>query len=200
MGSRERKIMALHKLFLEKKATKKNVGNSMSTTYSFDPKKGVLTLFWKSRKFYECKAKLGEAFVVNCDGGKPKVHRIKLPQQKEDLLMWLFDFSKECRAHSKKEFELLLERERNRNSWKYYKEFWVQGNKFQFVLCNRSDCNGVYHMAAYVAPDIEKDDVLGAMKMYGEIRGIYYPINFVKKILKSRFGISEEEVLEKYFF
>ncbi len=191
--------MALQKIFLTKAAHQEQVGNSMSTTYCFDPKRSVLTLFWKEEKCFQCTAHLGDAFVVECYGSAPVAKKMKLPHKNADLLMWLCNFSKDCRAHSLEEFERILKVQRQCYDWWNYHEFRVEGDKFRFVLCNRSDCGGVYHIAAYVEEGIDPETVKEALEAYSKIRWIYYPKEFVKKILKDRFGISEEEVKDSYF-
>lgn len=188
--------MAEQKLFLEKKAHLETVGNSMSTTYCFDPKRECLTVFWKEEKIYQCKARLGDAFVVDCWGGTPKVHKLKLPHRNADLLMWLFSFSKSLRTHSMADFEELLDHQREQYAWWNYSEDLVKDEKFAFALCNRSDCGGVHHIAAYVADDLSKEEVIEVLRGYRKIRFLYYPEYFIKKVLKNRFGITEAEVEE----
>lgn len=192
--------MALQKLFLEKKAHQEKVGSSMSTRYCFDPKRNILTLFWKGEKCFQCEAKLGDAFVVNCSGSKPQAKHLQLPRGNADLLMWLFNFSKEIRSYSREEFEKILSKQRYLCDWWAYCEREAVGDKFHFVLSNRQDCGGECHIAAYVSDDICRDDVLEALEKYSKIRGMYYPKSFVKKVLKDRFSISEEEVKDEYFF
>lgn len=189
--------MALQKLFLTETAHQAQVGNSMSTTYCFDPKRESLTIFWKDQKVCQCKAELGDAFLVNCNGSEPVVNKLRLPHKNSDLIMWLLSFSKECRAHSQEEFDQLLSCQRKEYDWgKAYCESEATGEKFRFVLCNRSDCAGANHIAAFVSDDIGKEDVLEMLKKYCEIRWIYYPESFVQKVLQDRFGISEQEFWE----
>lgn len=195
-GSRERNSMALQKLFLTEKVHQERVGNSMSTTYCFDPKRETLTIFWKDQKVCQCKAQLGDAFVVNCNGSEPVVNKLRLPHKNSDLIMWLLSFSKECRTHSQEEFDQLLACQRKEYDWWAYRESEVTGENFRFVLCNRSDCGGVNHIAAFVSDDIGKKEALEMLKKYSEIRWIYYPESFVQKVLQDRFGISEQEFQE----
>lgn len=199
-GSRERKIMALQRLYITKNAYREQVGNSQSTTYAFDTDHLLLTLFWKGRKVHQRKACLGEAYVVKCDGSEPTVSKLKLPQKNSDLIMWLLSFSKECRAYSREEFRKKLTHQRIVYNWWDYKESNATGEKFDFVLCNRCNCSGANHIAAFVSDDIGKEDVLEMLKKFCEIRWIYYPESFVQKVLQDRFGISEQEFQEANLF
>lgn len=192
--------MALQKLFLTETAHQAQVGNSMSTTYSFDTEREKLTVFWRGQKVCERKAKMGDAFVVKCFGSEPTVSKMKLPHRNSDLIMWLLSFPKDCRAYSQEEFDQLFFEQRDIYDWSNYREWQVKGEKFEFILCNRPDCGGVHHMEAFVSDDITKEDVLEMLRKYKAIRGIYYPESFVKKVLQDRFGISEEEVDEQNIF
>lgn len=186
--------MANQKLFLTKKTHHELVGNSMSTSYCFDPKRNCLTVFWKDEKVFQGIAHLGDVFVVNCYGGKPKVNKLKMPKRKSDILMWLFSFNKEARAHSTDEFNELLAEARHHNDFWNYREYTVNEELYKFVLCSRPDCGGVLHIAAYVSDEISKQDIIQMFNDYQKIRFLYYPISFIRNVLKESFGFSEDEL------
>lgn len=109
--------MANQKLFIEKTTMEAaRVGNSMSTTYTYDGSR--LTLFWRNRKVAErIGVKAGDAFIVRCDGSEPTISKLKVPHKNDDLLMWLLSFSKEDRAYSAESYQELLAQRREEYDW-----------------------------------------------------------------------------------
>ena len=187
--------MANQRLFINETAHMVRVGNSMSTKYCYN-KKGQLTIFWKGEKVAErFGVKPGDAFIVSCDGYEPELHKLKLPHRNDDLLMWLLSFNKEERAYSAEEYTSLLDRQRSNYGWWNYRESGCSGDGYAFTLCNRSDCGGVYHIAAFVdGRKINRDFVKEVFRKFP--RFIYWPQSFVEKILRDRFGFDSLDLAE----
>ena len=169
------------------------VGNAMSTMYCYN-QKGQLTIFWKGKKVAErTGVKSGDAFIVSCDGGKPELHKLRVPHRNEDLLMWLLSFGKENRTYSEEKYVQLFSERRCQNYWSMYSDWTIEGPGYAFALCNRPDCGGVIHMAAYV--DRNKVDKAMVREVFLKWeRGIYWPRDFVENILKERFGFTKTEL------
>ena len=171
------------------------VGNSMSTTYSYDGDK--LTLFWKGRKITErTGVKYGDAFIVHCDGSEPTISKLKVPHRNNDLLMWLLSFNKDNRAYNGATYQDLLAQQREENDWWGYRDWGIEGKGYAFTLCNRSDCGGVHHIAAFI--DRKVDKALIKEVLQGWERGLYWPQDFVERLLKKRFGFTDVELSEIY--
>lgn len=186
--------MANQKLFIEKTTMEAaRVGNSMSTTYTYDG--GRLTLFWRNRKVTErIGVKAGDAFIVRCDGSEPTLSKLKVPHRNDDLLMWLLSFSKEDRAYSAESYQELLAQRREEYDWWGYQDSEYKGDGYAFTLCNRSDCGGVHHIASFVDRKVDKELVKEVFLKWG--RGIYWPRVFVERILRDRFGFTDCDLEE----
>jgi hypothetical protein len=192
--------MATQKVFIENtNGTRMAVGNSMSTTYTYNPGTKTLKVFWKRGEPVVLQnVTEGEPIWVNCWGGIPELKRVKLPRRKADCLAWLMDFSKETRTHSKEEYENLLERQRESYDWWNYQEYTRSNEGWSLTLCNRSDCGGVHHIACYISDEAaeNKDAVKTILKAWSELRWMYYPKEFVKGVLRDRFGFTESDLEE----
>ena len=193
--------MSSHKLFVENTNGKKKViGNSMSTTYLYDPKRKTLKVFWK----YGSVIKLnnvneGDPIWVGCWGDAPEVRRVRLPRRKADCLAWLLDFPKETRTHSEEEYEDLLRRQRVFYGWWNYEEYTSrERGRWAITLCNRSDCGGVYHVACFISDEAaeDKDSVKNILEAWSRLRWMYFPKTFVCNVLRKHFGFSEADLEE----
>ena len=192
--------MATHKIFAnDTHGERLVVGNSFSTTYTYDASSQTLKVYWKRNLpvVLENVAE-GELIWVSCWGGMPKVKRAKLPRRKADALAWIMDFPKEVRAHSKEEYARLLEKQREEYSWWGYSEYTREGDGWAITLCNRPDCGGVFHIACYISEETaeDKDAVKEILKAWSELRWMYYPKAFVSKVLREKFGFSESDLEE----
>ena len=191
--------MATQKIFVQgTKGERRAVGNSMSTTYSYDVSTMTLRVFWKRGKPVVLEGVTeGEPIWVNCWGGVPEVKRIKLPRRKADCLAWLMDFSKEVRTHSMEEYEDLLGHQRKSYDWWNYQEYSrTDEGKYALTLCNRSDCGGVHHIACFISDEAAEDKsaVKDILKAWSELRWMYYPKAFVSRVLRDRFGFTEKDL------
>ncbi len=176
-----------------------NVGNAMSTTYTYNPETKVLKVFWKrGEPVVMQNVAEGELIWVNCNGSIPDVKRAKLPRRKADCLAWLLDFPKETRVHSKEEYENLLDRQREECYWWNYQEYACNDERWGITLCNRPDCGGVCHIACFIsdAAAENKETVKQILKAWDEIRWMYFPKDFVQGVLRDRFGFSEFDLQE----
>lgn len=182
--------MANQRLFIEANVHQGKVGNSMSTTYACNG--NILTLFWKGQKVAErTGVKVGDAFIVHCNGSEPTISKLKVPHRNDDLLMWLLSFDKENRAYSADEYRQLLEQQRKEYNWQGYHEASIEGKGYAFTLCNRPDCGGAHHIAAYVR-GANKAMVKEVFQKCGH--GLHWPQDFIDSLLKKRFNFSNAEL------
>ena len=192
--------MATQRLYLyEKNNEAKKLGNSMSTSYKFDGQE--LTVYWKG-KMKSTKANKGEAFVIKCNGGIPEIAKLKLPKNNHKLLMWLCSFYSENSATTLEQFESVIEKKRSEFSWWNYHEYCAEKmGEYSMVLCNRPDCGGEHHVAAYIDGrlPLTGEKVTEILNAYYEIRWSYIPVAFVKAVLKRRFQMNDLD-LEKIHF
>lgn len=152
--------MALHKLFLESNVENERVGNSMSTTYTFDG--NSLVIYWRDQEVYKRPAKLGDAYAVGCNGGADiSVSPLRLPNGKEATIMWLCDFPKLNRAFTDNEYQRILEQERQSKHWWGYRERSRSGNGWAFTICNRPDCGGWYPLVMYIERGTTNETLMG---------------------------------------
>ena len=174
--------MANHKLFITKNIQEGNVGSSMSTTYSFD--NGILTLFWKGRTVLTQPAKVGDAYMVRCNGDIPKIIPLALPHSDEEKVMWLCGYNKYCRALSREQYEEVLAKNREARNWWNYREYTRSGDGWVVTLCNRPDFGGVHHVVAYIEKGASKATLKEFLYGYLELRWFYFPKEFVQHVLK----------------
>lgn len=186
--------MANQRLFLEEIVTMERVGNSMSTMYSWDGK--ILTIYWKN-KIQKKAAKAGDAFVIACNGGEPEVFPLTAPKGREALVMWLCGFNKPDRAFNEEDYTALIkERRRLYNFWNYQESIvGDMENGWEYRVCNRSDCGGIYHLGAYIKPGIS-DEGLKAFIAANSGGGFRFPKKFMENKLKS---INLDINLDKWF-
>ena len=129
--------MSNWRLFITENSQVGNVGNSVSTKYSFSD--GELTLFWRGRKVLTQPAKIGDAYLIVCNGDTPKISPLALPRGREEKVMWLCGFNKCCRTLSYEKYEEILEKNREMHPWWGYTEYTRSGNGWAVTLCNQSD-------------------------------------------------------------
>lgn len=182
--------MANQKLFIEANVCNGKVGNSMSTTYTYDG--NTLTLFRKGRKVIEkTGVKVGDAFIVKCNGSEPTICKLRVPHRNDDLLMWLLSFDKENRAYSADEYQQLLKQQRERHDQSKCHECSIEGKGYAFTLCSYPDCNGTHRIAAYVH-GANKAMVKEIFQKCG--RGLHWPQDFIDGLSKKRFNFSNAEL------
>lgn len=185
--------MATQKIFVkDTNGEAVRVGNSMSTTYVYSAETRTLKVFWKSESVTMENVIEGELIWVNCWGGVPEVKRVKLPRRKADCLAWLLDFPKAVRTHSEEEYADLLEKQREEYDWWNYREYTRKDDGWALALCNRPDCGGVHHIACMITDTAasDKETVKAILRAWSELRWMYYPKEFVKGVLRDRFGFT----------
>ncbi len=185
------------------KGTPAKVGNSVDTTYLYNPEKRVLKVFWKRGGPVVLEnVSEGEPVWVNCWGGIPQIGHAKLPNGKIDCLAWLLGFPKATRVRHRKNYRDLLIRQRYSYRWDHYEEYVRYDNGWSLVLCNRPDCDGVRYVACYISKYAanNKDIVKDIFKAWSELRGLPRPKAFVQATLRERFDFSEADLqdLEGY--
>lgn len=182
--------MANHKIFINNEVEKpERVGSSISTEYTYQ--NSILTVYWRGQKVFAVPANYGDAFVVKCNGTRPKVSPLVLPQSNVDKAMWLCSFPKSTRAHSRAEYEKVLSFQREKYQWKWYNEYTRTGEGWAVTLCDRKESSGVYHIAMYIDCNATIDTIKEAIVGFYKIRGFfYYPDEFVHKVLVE-LGIGE---------
>ncbi len=190
--------MTTQKIFIrETNGERIAVGSSMSTTYSYDASTMTLKVFWKRGEpvVLENVAE-DEPIWVNCRGGVPEVKRIKLPRREADCLAWLLDFPKAVRAHSKEEYTNLLEIQRGSYGWWGYLGYSRTGNGWAIALSYRPDCGDVHRIACFISDEAatDKGAVKDMLKVWSELRRMYYPKAFVSKVLRNIFGFTENDL------
>lgn len=173
--------MANQRLFITEDSQEGNVGSSMSTTYSFD--NGTLTLFWKGKTVLVQPAKVGDAYLVKCNGDIPKIMPLALPHGNEEKVMWLCGFNKYCRALSHEKYEEVLAKNRAARYWWNYREYTQSGDGWVVTLCNRPDCGGVHQVVAYIEKGASKATLKEFLEGYLRLRWFYFPKPFVQKVL-----------------
>lgn len=114
-----------------------------------------------------------------------------IPHRNDDLLMWLIGFNKETRAHSESEYEDLLSQRKSEYRWWGYRDWTTADEGFKFSQCNRSDCGGHYNLAAWVQTPMTKELVKRVLRA---MRGVMFPETFTKKLLRDRFGFTDEDL------
>lgn len=187
--------MATQRLYLGEVPVKMaQVGNSMSTYYSYWPEKKILEIYWKERVVTRCRALPGDAFVVICNGGEPIVNKLGIPYRKVDIIAWLLSYYQQSRAYTLEGYENLMKTRRKSFWWWGYEDWEIRGENYIFALCNRQDCGGVFHIACYVNPKITKKEMIELFNHFE--RGFYYPSYFVKEILKKRLNFTDAEIAQ----
>jgi hypothetical protein len=180
--------MASHNIFIGgQEVYDKPLGINSSYTYA----DGSLRIYNKGRVVYFLEAKEGDAFVVICDKGKAFLKKMVPPQRKGALIAWLLRFNKDNRASSVGEYKRKLPVERQRHYWENYQEQEYKSDGYIFTLCNSRIDNYTRNVAGFFSDAITKKEILGLVN-----RMNHHPEWYIKKILKERFGISEEEFEE----
>lgn len=133
--------MATHRMQLGASAEKAQVGNAMSTSYSWDSETREFVIFWKYEKPVTVKIPSGIKYVqVRCGGGIPSVIPMQMPKNKVAQVAWENGFYGGMRIPKKEEIDILknsFEASYFSNSARRdgheYKQYRVQGPGYCFV-------------------------------------------------------------------
>lgn len=185
--------MATHKIFIGNySVTKQKVGNARSVEYSYDYNKYILEIFWRDECVFSKESVMpGDAFYVQCDGDKPIVDSLHLPEHPSDLLMFILGFGKGKRSHNKRTFKAALGRERLAQAGDDRVEYYFNGRHYDFRYYK--DPKGkIYHLSAFIACALSRDEYLEILSEWPyEIR---YPRVFLRKIFTTNFKLSDKDV------
>lgn len=180
--------MAKHRIYLTENFEKTHLGNSKSTSYSFDGQ--TLRISWDFGKFIEIKAKVGDAFIVNCNGSLPTITKLKVPQRKVDKIAWILGFPKELRTYSYEDYKELIKKNNKLNDWDGYNYWEVQNEFYAYAICNQQNSDKLKNLAIYISPDIPNSDIVS---LISEIKCKQYPKKWVKLFIKNNLNLSLEE-------
>ena len=177
--------MATHYIFIaDEKEIHQNVGKN--TCYEYTD--GILDVYNKGRLIYSWEAQKGDAFVAMCEKGKVILRRMLPPQRKGALIAWLLNFQKHNRADSLEEYEMKLQKYRQRYEWYGYKEWQYRSWGYVFTLCNSPYSDEPRNVAAFVSDAVTKAEVLELIPFMK-----YHPDWYTQKLLLERFRITKEE-------
>lgn len=172
--------MALHQIFLTETTEKKHVGNSISTTYSFDGE--TLKVFWKDNKPIKRKAKIGDVFNINCTGKLPQVSKQVLPTKKTDVIGWLLGFSKVRRARSYEEYKKKLN---TLTTWEH------QTKNYSYAMYKRPNKKALCRLAIFISEDITKDEIIELIEQFPNSS---YPRKWAEIILETHLNFTKDEI------
>lgn len=121
--------MATHRLFLDSTpAGDENIGNSMSTSYSWLPEVRKLWVTWKNES-KQFDVPTGIEFVsVRCDGGFPRVTMMTPPTDPVAYVAWRHKFYKGKRVNDRKIINTAAEEAKRVNGFAWI----VEGEGFLF--------------------------------------------------------------------
>lgn len=174
--------------FVERKTIKKDCWYSYFDEYGMN----ILQVYKGHELVYEREAKLGAAFEVIDRGKNPFVTPMVPPRGNGNIIGWLLGFSKRERAASCEEYRSLLNQKYTDHSLVRGVEHTISAVRFEFakyVLLDEED-SSTHNLACWVDENITKKEILHLVPMF------VYPKYYVKKVLKEKFDISDEEVEE----
>ena len=187
--------MATHKIFIGNySVTKHKVGNARTTEYSYDSEEQILEIFWRDECiFSKSNVEPGDAFIVACNGDKPKVDIMHLPFRLDDSTMFLLGFDSGKRRHNKRAFGSTLGQNRIKLAAGDREEYYFDGKHYEFRYLKDSK-GRIYHLAALIEKGITKSEYYEILTEWPY--DIRYPRYFVKKLLVTRFNFSDKEIRE----
>lgn len=144
--------MATHRVFLGSSVEKQNVGNSMSTNYSWNSETRNFTIFWKYEKPVVNIIPSGIKFVqVRCGGGIPSVIPMYPPKGKVAQIGWENRFYAKMRVASKAEIDFIKESKEASyfsnpasKTGVEFKQYRVEGLGYCFVYSPGNAMGGKY--------------------------------------------------------
>lgn len=181
--------MAQHKIYLSDVVEKTKLGNSMSTSYSYDGE--TLTIYWNRGKKVERPAELGDAFIVTCNGKLPKLQRLRSPFQKVDKIAWILGFSRDTRTYSYEDYKQLLIENERRNKGTGYRDWEVQSEFYAYADCTQKDSDKLKHLAIWIAPNIPNKEIVS---LISQIQCKLYPAKWAEYFLRDQLGLTQDEI------
>lgn len=159
---------------------------------------GELTVFMKGQEcFVQHGVELGEMYALYNGPSGCSLEKVKMPQYRDNLLMWMFSYDRENRAITRDKYERVLAAQRKKfEDLPGKREATLEGAGYAFTTFDLGAGNMV-RAAAYVDQYLVVTRGL-VMKVIKEFKGgILLPREYVyEKILKRRFGLTEEDLRE----
>ena len=187
--------MSKHKIYIGKSSISKvRLGDARSTDYSYDATTKTLTIYWQGEEVASWEnAVVGDAFIVTCDGGAPKLDKMHFPKKPDDFLMYILGFGNGMRCHDWDSYNEALEIQRKAkliNGRKEY-EFSTEDDRYVFSFCE--DHKGrIFHLAAIIPQQLTAEEY--AIILAEWPYPIRYPKTFLREAMIRRFGIDKKQV------
>lgn len=175
--------MAKHKIFIGGYGVSKiQLGDSRSTDYSYDPSTELLQIFWRGKEVASRNnAKIGDAFIVECNGGEPILSEMHFPNHPNDFLMYILGFGPGTRCHRWDYYDKTLAQQRKEKLFGNRVEKKISGDKYILSFCEDED-GKVYHFAGMI------DSTLSPSEYYEILESWPYPIRYPENFLRVNFG------------
>lgn len=163
--------------------------------YLYDPSNELLKVTWNDKEI-NSEGYQGDGFIiiVNPLMLDLRVKKIGVPHRLVDFLMWAMSYEKKLRTTTIEDFKRILKSQRAHYVYNNYTEYGSNGKKYSFILSNKENPNKLRHNVAFVDENISHEEAIELLNAYGAIKKIYYPYEFIKKVLKQEFLFNDEEL------
>ena len=176
--------MVLYKVYLGKKRDRFQINDKVS--YSFD---GKTICVYENDKIVCLKAaRPNDALVLIIEDNQIKIEKQKLPKENGACIAWLLGFNQHQRFKSFESYENCCNSKRQKFSEFNYKETNYESEKYKLTYFSYVDSKKPMGIAAMVKDDLTKEEILKLIPLM-----VFQPEWFVRRILRKRFDISEEE-------
>lgn len=178
--------MITYKIYLGKKKDKEQLGSEISYSYNGE----VIDVYKNDKLVYSKLAKPNDALVLIFKDNKVKLEKQKIPKEKGACIAWLLGFNQHQRFKRLKNYEDCCRAQKQEYSVFNYTETNYESDKYKLTYFSYEDSKKPIGIAAIVNDDLSKEEILELIPLM-----IYHPEWYVRRILKKRFEISEDEFL-----
>lgn len=183
--------MARGTIFITNYTTRKEIKDSYWYCYLEEDCKKILRVYKHDEQVHTQEASIGDAFEVIIKGTNNENVFITpmIPPRKDwEAIAWLLGFGKNERASTYKQYIQIRDRKRLKMRTQYIENI-LDGPNFEFgefSLIGGED-TGYHNMACWVGENITHDEIIRLIPEF------IYPEPFVRRVLKERFNVTEEE-------
>lgn len=161
--------MAKHKITLEEMVSQERIGNSMSTSYSFNGSE--LTIHWE-RENKTIPAKVGESYIVDCGGGMPNVYKFQYPKNPFKLFRMEFGWMNPYKNEAEMLQEIVWAKENYAERYPYSQGLFYKGEDYiprKFEYAEYYQAEGVVEKFLLLSEDLSLKEFKYTMaKILGE--------------------------------
>lgn len=179
-------------VFISHYVKRKTIKDDYWYSYLKEGNKKILRIYKQEELIHEQEANVADAFEVIFKGDKSGsvfITAMTPPRKDWEAVAWLLGYSKYDRTSVYDEYLNIRDKRREAYEKPGYVESSLAGPNFEFTQYSLVDDkeHEYRNLACWVDEAISKDEILHLVPEF------MYPELYVRKVLKERFGISDEE-------